>query len=110
MASSDGLARRLRLPVLGVVLVYAYGVVGYLLFGFGWVDAVTQTALALTTVGFSIQVPLSDGAKLFTASPGAGGGQPVPDPAGRAGGRAGGGELSPGGEETTDAVADRTDA
>jgi voltage-gated potassium channel len=68
MASSDGLARRLRLPVLGVVLVYAYGVVGYLLFGFGWVDAVTQTALALTTVGFSIQVPLSDGAKLFTAS------------------------------------------
>lgn len=68
MASSDGLARRLRLPVLGMVLVYAYGVIGYLLFGFGWVDAVTQTALALTTVGFSIQVPLSDGEKLFTAS------------------------------------------
>ena len=68
MASSDGLARRLRLPVLGVLLVYAYGVIGYLLFGFGWVDAVTQTALALTTVGFTIRVPLSDGEKLFTAS------------------------------------------
>jgi len=54
--------------VLGVLLVYAYGVVGYLLFGFGVVDAVTQTALALTTVGFSIQTPLTDGEKIFTAS------------------------------------------
>jgi len=62
------LGRRLRLPVLGVVLVFAYGVVGYLLFGFGVVDAFTQTALALTTVGFSINEPLTDGEKIFTAS------------------------------------------
>jgi len=66
--TSDGLGRRLRLPVLGVVLVFAYGVVGYLLFGFGVVDAFTQTALALTTVGFSINEPLTDGEKIFTAS------------------------------------------
>ncbi len=68
MPTSDGLGRRLRLPVLGVVLVFAYGVVGYLLFGFGVVDAFTQTALALTTVGFSINEPLTDGEKIFTAS------------------------------------------
>jgi len=68
VASSDGLGRRLLLPVLALVLVYAYGVVGYLLFGFGIVDAVTQTALALTTVGFSIPGELTSGEKLFTAS------------------------------------------
>src|SRR3954470_8309835 len=68
MPTTDGLRRRLVLPLLGLVLVYAYGVIGYLLFGFGIVDAVTQTALALTTVGFSIATPLSDAEKLFTAS------------------------------------------
>ena len=54
--------------MLLLVLVYVYGVVGYLLFGFSVVDAVSQTALALTTVGFSIRTPLSDGEKIFTAS------------------------------------------
>jgi voltage-gated potassium channel len=54
--------------VLLVLLVYVYGVAGYLLFGFGLVDAFTQTTLAFTTVGFSTEVPLTDGEKLFTAS------------------------------------------
>jgi voltage-gated potassium channel len=52
----------------GLAAVLAYGVVGYLLLGFGWVDAVYMTVLALTTLGMSGERQLGPGAKLFTAS------------------------------------------
>src|SRR4029079_12382246 len=68
MPTSDGLSRRLWMPVLLLLLVYAVGVIGYLIFGVSVVDAVSQTALALTTVGFAIEHPLNDGEKLFTAA------------------------------------------
>lgn len=51
-----------------LVLILAYGITGYRLLGFGLVDAVYMTILALTTLGISGEPPLGAGAKLFTAS------------------------------------------
>jgi voltage-gated potassium channel len=58
---------------IGIVVVFLYGFVGWLLFGFGVVDALTQTALTLTTVGLGVGRPLSAAEKLFTASVAIGG-------------------------------------
>lgn len=48
--------------------IVAYGIAGYRLLGFGWIDAVYLTVLALTTLGISTERALGPGAKLFTAS------------------------------------------
>jgi voltage-gated potassium channel len=42
------------------------GTVGYLLFGFGLLDAVYQTVITVTTVGFNSPHPLDGGSKVFT--------------------------------------------
>lgn len=58
--------RRVRagLGALGFVLVA--GTVGYLLFGFGLLNAVYQTVSTVTTVGFNSPHRLSNGSKVFT--------------------------------------------
>jgi len=42
------------------------GTVGYLFFGFGLLDAVFQTVITITTVGFNSPHPLDGGSKVFT--------------------------------------------
>jgi voltage-gated potassium channel len=55
---------RIGLGVLALVLVV--GTVGYLFFGFGLLDAVFQTVITITTVGFNSPHPLDGGSKIFT--------------------------------------------
>lgn len=52
--------------VVGLILVY--GIVGFRLLGFGLVDAVYMTVLALTTLGFGDGRELGTTGKLFTVS------------------------------------------
>jgi voltage-gated potassium channel len=59
---------RLRWAAAGVAVVLAYGVTGYTLLGFPFVDALFQTVLALTTLGFAPARPLTTGQKFFTVS------------------------------------------
>jgi voltage-gated potassium channel len=58
---------RLRLLILAVVGAYVFGFLGYLLFGFGVVDAFYMAALALTTLGFAAP-GLAPPEKIFTAT------------------------------------------
>jgi voltage-gated potassium channel len=44
----------------------AAGTIGYLVFGFGLLDALYQTVTTVTTVGFKEVRPLSDGERVFT--------------------------------------------
>ncbi|HMD46285.1 MAG TPA: potassium channel protein [Acidimicrobiales bacterium] len=61
----DPLARvRVGIGILALVLVA--GTVGYVILGFGVLDALFQTVVTITTVGFGPDRPLSDGAKVFT--------------------------------------------
>ena len=55
---------RIGLGALSFVLVA--GTTGYLLFGFGLLDAIYQTVITVTTVGFNSPHALSTGAKAFT--------------------------------------------
>lgn len=64
----NGIFRRLRLPLIGVGLVFIAGFIGYTAFGFGPVDAFSMTVLVLTTIGFSAQTALGPGEKLFTGA------------------------------------------
>jgi voltage-gated potassium channel len=52
------------LLALGAVLLG--GTVGYVLLGFGWLDALYQTVTTVTTVGFREVRELSAGGKIFT--------------------------------------------
>jgi len=65
-ANDGGLIRRLRLPILGVILVFAYGTAGYMFLGFRFIDALYMTALALTTAGFNPVGNLDPTEKAFT--------------------------------------------
>lgn len=65
--------RRLRIPLIGVIVVFAYAIGGYMLFGFDPIDAAYMAALALTTAGFNPVAELSPGEKAFTISVAAGG-------------------------------------
>lgn len=62
------LARRLARAALVIVLIFAYGVVGYMLLGFDLVGSLFMTALALTTAGFNPAGELSDAARIFTVT------------------------------------------
>lgn len=48
--------------------VYAYGVVGFLVFGHGLIEAIYQTGLTLTTVGYGASPDLRDLEKMFVTS------------------------------------------
>lgn len=45
--------RRFRTAMIAVAFVVAYGWVGYLLLGLSWFDALYQTVISITTVGYS---------------------------------------------------------
>jgi voltage-gated potassium channel len=61
-------AERRRLTIAFAVLasVMVAGTVGYLILGFGFLDAIYQTVTTVTTVGFREVQPLSDAGKIFT--------------------------------------------
>ena len=65
---SDRLIVRLTWPLVALALVYLAGLFGWLAFGFGPVDALTQTTLTLTTVGIGAGRALTGGEKLFSAA------------------------------------------
>ena len=58
--------RSVRVGLGALALVLVAGTVGYLLFGFGLLDAVYQTVITITTVGFNSPHPLDVGSKVFT--------------------------------------------
>jgi voltage-gated potassium channel len=58
--------RRVRIGLGALALVVVAGTVGYLLFGFGLLDALYQTVITVTTVGFNSPHALSSGSKGFT--------------------------------------------
>lgn len=60
------MSRRLRLALGALALVLVGGTVGYVLLGFGWLDAAYQTVTTVTTVGFREVQPLTAGGKVFT--------------------------------------------
>lgn len=58
--------RRIRQGLLTLGAVLVAGTVGYVLLGFGWLDALYQTVTTVTTVGFREVRPLSATGKVFT--------------------------------------------
>ncbi len=58
--------RGVRIGLGALALVLVVGTVGYLFFGFGLLDAVFQTVITVTTVGFNSPHPLDGGSKAFT--------------------------------------------
>lgn len=58
--------RRVRMALAALMTVMVAGTVGYVLLGFGVLDAVYQTVTTVTTVGFREVHDLSTAGKLFT--------------------------------------------
>ncbi|HXF57997.1 MAG TPA: potassium channel protein [Actinomycetota bacterium] len=58
----------MALLLTAVVLIFAYGIVGYMVLGFRFIDALYMTSLALTTAGFNPVGELDGAAKIFTVS------------------------------------------
>jgi voltage-gated potassium channel len=58
--------RRLWLGLGGLALITVAGTVGYMILGFGVLDAVYQTITTITTVGFREVEPLDGTGKVFT--------------------------------------------
>ncbi|HWG72457.1 MAG TPA: potassium channel protein [Acidimicrobiales bacterium] len=61
-----GTARRLRTGLAALLLVLIGGTLGYVAFGYGLIDAVFQTVITVTTVGFGEVHRFGSGEKLFT--------------------------------------------
>ena len=62
----DGILRRLLWPIGFIFGVFLTGILGYLILGFSLVDALSNTVLVLTTVGFTQRETFSAGDKIFT--------------------------------------------
>jgi voltage-gated potassium channel len=58
--------RRIQLALLALLAVVAAGSIGYIVLGFGPLDALYQTVTTITTVGFRELHPLSTAGKIFT--------------------------------------------
>jgi voltage-gated potassium channel len=58
--------RRLAFALAALVAIMVAGTVGYIVLGFGVLDAVYQTVTTVTTVGFREVEPLSSAGKVFT--------------------------------------------
>lgn len=58
--------RRLFIGLTGLLLVLVAGTIGYVGFGLSLLDAVFQTVIAVSTVGFGEARPFSSGEKVFT--------------------------------------------
>ena len=59
-------SRRLRSGLIGLLAVLVGGTVGYLAFGYGLIDAIFQTVITVTTVGFGQVHRFDTGQKVFT--------------------------------------------
>jgi voltage-gated potassium channel len=59
-------ARNLRLGLIGLVLVLVGGTIGYVAFGYGVLDAIFQTVITVSTVGFGEVHKFSAGQQVFT--------------------------------------------
>ncbi|WP_280450180.1 potassium channel family protein [Nocardia brasiliensis] len=59
-------SRRLSRVVLAFTLVTSAGTAGYLILGFGFLDALYQTVTTITTVGFREVQPLTPAGQIFT--------------------------------------------
>ena len=63
------LLRPFRLPFILIVLVMMLGTVGYMIIdGFSLMDAIYQTGITFTTVGFGEVAPISDQGRVFTVT------------------------------------------
>ena len=58
--------RRIVVALAALLAVTTFGIVGYLLLGFGLLDAVYQTVTTVSTVGFREVQPLSTSGQIFT--------------------------------------------
>ena len=58
--------RRLLIGLTGLLLVLVAGTIGYLGFGLSLLDALFQTVITVSTVGFGEARPFSSGEKVFT--------------------------------------------
>src|SRR5271170_7403488 len=58
--------RRLLIGLIGLVLVLVAGTIGYVGFGLSLLDAVFQTVITVSTVGFGEARPFGSGEKVFT--------------------------------------------
>jgi voltage-gated potassium channel len=58
--------RRVQSGLLALAVVLVAGTVGYVVLGFGTLDALYQTVTTVTTVGFREVQPLSSAGKIFT--------------------------------------------
>ncbi|WP_280370587.1 potassium channel family protein, partial [Nocardia wallacei] len=58
--------RRLGRVALAFVLVALVGTAGYVILGFGFLDALYQTVTTITTVGFREVHPLTPAGQVFT--------------------------------------------
>ena len=61
-----GTMRRIRLALLAFAMVLVGGTVGYVILGFGFLDALYQTVTTVTTVGFREVLPLTTAGQVFT--------------------------------------------
>ena len=61
-----GAVRRIWLALLALSAVILVGTLGYILLGFGVLDALYQTVTTITTVGFREVRPLSAAGQIFT--------------------------------------------
>jgi len=61
-----GTLRRIRLALLALGVVIGVGTLGYVLLGFGVLDALYQTVTTVTTVGFREVHPLTAAGQVFT--------------------------------------------
>ena len=59
---------RIGRALLAVILVSVAGIAGYMILGFGFVEALYQTVTTITTVGFREVHPLSAAGELFTVA------------------------------------------
>jgi voltage-gated potassium channel len=66
MPSLSPIVRRIRVACAALVVVLAIGSIGYVILGFGVLDAIYQTVTTVTTVGFREVRPLSSAGKIFT--------------------------------------------
>src|SRR6188508_2507987 len=58
--------RRIAIAVVALFIVTVFGTVGYVVLGFGPLDAIYQTVTTVATVGFREVQPLDDAGKVFT--------------------------------------------
>ncbi|MGZ8631003.1 MAG: potassium channel family protein [Actinomycetota bacterium] len=66
-APASALSRRIRWTFAALAAVFAFGVVGYMLFeGWSFLDALYMTVITLTTVGFREVRPLDATGQVFT--------------------------------------------